>query len=65
MANSALTQNSFLTSSQMDNMQKAYKYGTKVFIIRDSTRCYIVPVTTLTQAETSLVAQAFTNCVSR
>ncbi len=65
MANSALTQNSFLTSSQMDNMQKAYKYGTKVFIIRDSTRCYIVPVTTLTQAEISLVAQAFTNCVSR
>ena len=64
LTNSALTQNSFLTSSQMDQMQKAYKRGTKVFIIRDSTRCYTVPVTTLTQAETSLVASAFANCIS-
>ena len=65
LTNSSLTQNSFLTSTQMDQMQKAYKRGTKVFIIRDSTRCYIVPVTTLTQMETSLVANAFANCVSR
>ena len=65
LTNSALTQNSFLTSQQMDQMQKAYRRGTKVFIIRDSTRCYTVPVTTLTQAETSLVANAFANCVSR
>lgn len=65
IVNTALTQNSFLTSAQMDNMQKAYRYGTKVFVIRDSTRCFIVPVQTLTQAETSLVAQAFVNCVSK
>ena len=65
LTNSALTQNSFLTSTQMDLMQKAYKRGTKVFIIRDSTRCYTVPVATLTQSETSLVANAFANCVSR
>lgn len=65
LTNSSLTQNPFLTSTQMDQMQKAYKRGTKVFIIRDSTRCYTVPVTTLTQAETSLVANAFANCVSR
>jgi hypothetical protein len=65
LTNSPLTQNSFLTSSQMDQMQKAYKRGTKVFIIRDSTRCYTVPVVTLTQSETSLVANAFANCVSR
>ena len=65
LTNSALTQNSFLTSTQMDQMQKAYKRGTKVFIIRDSTRCYTVPVTSLTQSETSLVANAFANCVSR
>jgi hypothetical protein len=65
LTNSALTQNSFLTSSQMDTMQKAYKYGTKVFIIRDSSRCFTVPVTTLTQTETSIIAQAFANCVSR
>lgn len=65
LTNSALTQNSFLTSTQMDQMQKAYKRGTKVFVIRDSTRCYTVPVTSLTQSETSLVANAFANCVSR
>lgn len=65
LTNSALTQNPFLTSTQMDQMQKAYKRGTKVFIIRDSTRCYTVPVTSLTQSETSLVANAFANCVSR
>ena len=65
LTNSALTQNSFLTSTQMDLMQKAYKRGTKVFVIRDSTRCYTVPVATLTQSETSLIANAFANCVSR
>nr|MBQ0091326.1 hypothetical protein [Candidatus Enterousia merdequi] len=65
LTNSALTQNSFLTSAQMDNMQKAYALGTKVYIIRDSSRCYTVPVTSLTQTETSVIAQSFANCVSR
>ncbi len=65
LTNNALTQNSFLSSSQMDNMQKAYKTGTKVFVIRDSARCYTVPVATLTQTETSIIAQTFANCVSR
>lgn len=65
LTNNALTQNAFLSSAQMDNMQKSYKLGTKVFVIRDSSRCYTVPVATLTQSETSLVAQAFANCVSR
>ena len=65
LTNNALTQNAFLTSAQMDNMQKAYTKGTKVFIIRDSSRCYTVPVTTLTQSETSIIAQAFANCVSK
>lgn len=59
----ALTQNSYLTSAQMDNMQTAYTRGTKVFIIRDSTRCYIVPVRQMTDNETSMVAQAFANCL--
>lgn len=65
LTNNALTQNAFLSSAQMDNMQRAYKLGTKVFIIRDSSRCFTVPVTNLTQTETSLVAQAFANCVSK
>lgn len=63
--NAATTPNSFLSSLQMDNMQTAYKRGTKVFVIRDSSRCYVVPVATLSQSEKSLVAQTFANCVSR
>ncbi len=62
LANSPLTANAFLTSSQMTQMQEAYKKGTKVFIIRDATRCYIVPVQTLTDAEATLVASQFSNC---
>ena len=65
MSNPATTPNSFLTSAQIDNMQTAYKRGTKVFIIRDSTRCYTIPVQTLSSSETSMVAQTFANCVSR
>ena len=65
LVNNALTQNSFLTSSQMTSMQQAYKLGTKVFIIRDSARCYTVPVTSLTQSETAIVSSAFANCISR
>jgi len=65
LTNSSLTQNSFLSSSQMDNMQNAYKKGTKVFIIRDSSRCYTIPVQTLTPTETSVISQSFANCVSR
>ncbi len=65
LVNNALTQNSFLTSLQMTNMQNAYKLGTKVFIIRDSSRCFTVPVASMTQNETAIVASAFANCVSR
>ncbi|MBQ6110700.1 MAG: hypothetical protein IJL05_04970 [Alphaproteobacteria bacterium] len=65
LTSNALTPNSFLTSAQMDDMQTAYKLGTKVFVIRDSSRCYVIPVATLTQTETSLVAQTFANCISR
>ena len=59
------TANSFLTSAQMDNMKTAYIRGTKVFVVRDSTRCYVVPVSTLSDRETSFVAQSFANCISR
>ena len=65
LTNNALTQNSFLTSQQMTNMQNAYKLGTKVFVIRDSTRCFTIPVRALTQSETSIVSSAFANCISR
>ena len=57
--------NDFLTSAQMDSMQTAYKRGTKVFIIRDSARCYVIPVTQLSSSERTFIAQSFANCISR
>ncbi len=65
MSNPSTTQNAFLTSAQIDSMQQGYVRGTKVFIVRDSARCYIIPVTTLTPQETSLVSQSFANCTSK
>ncbi len=62
LVNTALTSNPFLTSAQMTQMQDAYKRGTKVFIIRDGVRCFIVPVQTLTDSETSMVATQFSTC---
>ena len=63
LTNSALTQNAFFTPSQMDDMQSAYKRGTNVFVLRDSTRCFIVPVAEMTAAEKSMVAQQFNTCI--
>lgn len=65
MSNSAVTQNSFLTTAQLSNMQNAYVRGTKVFILRDSARCYIIPVQTMTTQETNLIAQMFASCISK
>ena len=60
-----LNQNDWWTSSQMDDMQQAYIRGTKVFIVKDSARCYIIPVAELSDAEMSSIAQVFGHCVSR
>lgn len=65
LSNAPTTQNAFLSSAQMNDMQTAYKRGTKVFIIRDSARCYVIPVATLTGSEQTFVAQSFANCVSK
>jgi len=65
MTNPSTTPNAFLTSAQMDDMQTAYKRGTKVFIITDGTRCYIIPVAELSNAEQSVVSQVYAGCVSR
>lgn len=65
LTNSALTQNDFLTSSQMDDMQRAYKRGTKVFVIDDGAHCYTITVQPLTTNETSVLAQSFASCRSR
>ncbi len=59
------TQNAFLTSAQVDDMKTAYIRGTKVFILRDSAHCYIIPVVQLTDSEESMVAQSFANCIAK
>ena len=63
LTNSVLTQNAFFTSAQMDDMQKAYKRGTKLFILRDTARCFMVQVAEMTQSEQSMVAQQFSSCI--
>lgn len=65
LTNASTTQNAFLSSAQMDSMQSAYKLGTKVFILRDSSRCYMIPVATLDTKQKSVLAQSFANCVSQ
>ena len=65
MSNPSTTQNAFLTTAQLSAMQTAYTRGTKVFIIRDSARCYIIPVQTMTTQETNLIAQMFASCISK
>lgn len=65
LTNSPFIENDFLQSSQIDNIQKAYKSGVKVFIIKDNIRCYIIEVAKLTEQEQSLLSQNFVNCVSR
>lgn len=63
LSNNPLTQNAFLTSAQMNDMQTAYKRGTKVFVIRDSIRCFVVPVQELTNTETTIMAQQLATCI--
>ncbi|MBR3782796.1 MAG: hypothetical protein IKL14_05435 [Alphaproteobacteria bacterium] len=63
-SNPSTTPNAFLNSAQMDDMHTAYTRGTKVFIVRDSARCYIVPVAALSSTEQSLVAQTYAGCFS-
>ena len=65
MSNPSTTQNAFLTTAQLNDMQNAYIRGTKVFIIRDSARCYIIPVVTMTTQENNLISQMFASCVSK
>ena len=62
LTNPATFQNAYFNSAEMDDMQRAYTRGTKVFILRDSARCYIVPVAQMTPQEQSLLAQVTANC---
>ncbi len=65
LSNSPTTQNAFFTSAQMSNMQKAYKDGIKVFVLRDSSRCWTIPVQTLSNTEQALIAQQLASCTAK
>ena len=62
LTNAPTVQNPFLTSAVMGEMQRAYQIGVKVFVLRDSARCFIVPVQTLTPQDNSVIAQQLSNC---
>ncbi|MCL2537995.1 MAG: hypothetical protein FWE52_00735 [Alphaproteobacteria bacterium] len=63
LTNAATTQNAFLSTATMQQMQRAYTHNqTKAFIIRDSARCYIIPVQTLSVQENAVIAQTFASC---
>ncbi|MCL2758149.1 MAG: hypothetical protein FWE64_02390 [Alphaproteobacteria bacterium] len=55
-------QNPFLTSATMASMQNARRAGTKVFVLRDSIRCFIVVVESLNPAENNAIAHQLANC---
>lgn len=65
LSNPSTTPNAFFTSAQIDDMQRAYIRGTKVFVVQDSGRCFLVPVAQLTDAEQSLVSQSFAHCIGK
>jgi len=65
LTNSPLTQNPFLTSNQMAVMQEQFRQGVKVFLLRDSARCFMIPVQQLSDQEQTTLARLFSNCVGR
>lgn len=62
LTNTITTQNPFLTSQQMNEMQNARKKGTKVFMLKDGSRCFIVAVDALTAAENNMLAPQMASC---
>jgi hypothetical protein len=65
LTNSPMTQNAFLTSAQMSSMQTGYKNGAKVFVLRDSARCWTVPVQTLNDSEQAIIAHQLAGCTAK
>ena len=60
-----LTHNAFLSSGDMARLQEARILGTRVVIIRDQIRCWIVPIDQMSMQEQSLIAQTFASCSGR
>ncbi|NMA32607.1 MAG: hypothetical protein GX944_01595 [Alphaproteobacteria bacterium] len=65
LSNSPMTQNAFLNSAQMGDMQTAYKKGVKVFVLHDSSRCWTIPVQILSNTEQALIAQQLAHCIAK
>ena len=66
LTNAPTTQNAFLASSTMESMQRAYRINnTKAFVLRDSARCFIIPVQEMTTKEHAVMAQQFAACVNK
>ena len=63
LTNSPLTQNPYLSSGQMGQMQEMYRLGTKVFILRDAARCWTIPVKELDYYEKNMLSQTFAGCI--
>ena len=65
LTNSPLVQNRFLSSAQMASIQDGYRQGVKIFVVRDTNRCWLVPVRQMTAAEQNTIAYGFANCAGK
>ncbi len=63
-ANSTM-QNPFFSPATVASMHQAYERGTKMFIVRENARCFMVPVIEMTPEEHNLVALNFPGCLNR
>ena len=63
--NPPTTQNAFLNSAQITDIQNAYKRGSKMIVLRDNVRCYMVPVQEMTSQEYGLLSGSLAGCISQ
>ena len=63
--NPPTTQNAFLNSAQITEIQNAYKRGSKMVVLRDNVRCYMVPVKEMTSQEYGLLSGSLAGCISQ
>lgn len=61
----ATKQNPFFSPATVASMHQAYERGTKMFVVRENARCFMVPVVEMTTDEHMLVAQTFPGCLNK
>ena len=64
-AQNATKQNPFFSPATVASMHQAYERGTKMFVVRENARCFMVPVVEMTTDEHMLVAQTFPGCLNK